>query len=269
MERIKKALEKAKSDGLSLNTKVKNNNIFDKNKDTPNKDFFENPSYTQTQRNQISLSTLVEQRVIAAHNHDPRAICFNMLRTQVLHKMRQENWNTLAVTAATKRTGKSLVCANLAVSIAQDVNQTVLLVDLDMRDPSIHKYFGIDPEIGIQDFLKNDIDLSTILVHPGIERLVLLPGSGSIDNSSELLTSPKMKNLFEELKARYISRYIIINLPPLLVTDDAIAFLPFVETSLLVVASGKTTGPELKDSLRLLQGTHLLGSVFNQGIKNI
>ncbi len=263
MERIKKALEKAKAEGLSLNVNVKKD-IFGKNKNSENKEPLENIIYTQTRRNQINLPELSEQRVIAAQNHDQRATCFHMLRTQVLRKMRQENWNTLAITAAITGTGKSLVSANLAVSIAHEVNQTVLLVDLDMRHPSIHKYFGIEPDEGVQDYLNKDIHLSTVLVNPGIERLVLLPGKGSIDNSSELLTSPKMTNLFKEIKSRYKSRYILFNLPPLLETDDAIAFLPSVECALFVLASGKTTESELKNALRLLDGTNLIGSVFNK-----
>lgn len=259
MERIKKALEKAKAERQAQQiTKP------DIAKNNEKKGQLENIVYTKTRTKSIDLATLVDNRIISADNQDPRASAFHMLRTQVLRKLRQENWNTLAITAATAGAGKSLVAANLAVSMAQEVNQTVLLVDLDLRRPSIHKYFGLEPDNGIQDCLKEDVDLSTVLVNPGIERLVILPGKGRTMKSSELLTSPKMSNLVKELKVRYKSRFILIDLPPLLETDDAIAFLPLVECTLFVVASGETTEKEIIDALRLLEGTSLLGSVFNK-----
>ena len=98
-----------------------------------------------------------------------------------------------------------MIAANLAVGISQEVNQTVLLLDLDLRRPKIAKYFGLNPEFGVRDYLIDDVPLSKIFVNPGMERLVLLPGKGSVADSSELLTTPKALALVDEIKNRYES----------------------------------------------------------------
>ncbi len=157
-----------------------------------------------------------------------------------------------------------MVAANLAVSLSLEVNHTVLLVDMDLRRPSIHKYFGFEPEHGLADHLTGDVEISSLLVHPGIERLVLLPSSNPIQHSSELISTPMMADLMEDITNRYVSRIIIFDLPPLLHIDDALIFLPKVQSSLLVVEEGVNTPGEVKESLRLLENSNLLGTVYNK-----
>ena len=176
----------------------------------------------------------------------------------------KNNWNSLAITAATQGAGKSLIAANLAISISLEVNHTVLLVDLDLRRPSIHKYFGFEPEYGLHDYLIDDINVKDILVNPGFERLVLLPGKGTTYDSSELISTPKMMQLVEELKHRYKSRIVIFDLPPLLALDDSLVFIPHVDSALMVVENGKNTEDEVVQSLKLLEHTNLIGTVLNK-----
>lgn len=161
--------------------------------------------YNQTRTERGDPTILAEQRVIAGLRHDPRSAIFQLLRTQVLMRLRKKNWLSFAVTAALPEAGKSLIAANLAVGISQEVNQTVLLLDLDLRRPKIAKYFGLNPEFGVRDYLIDDVPLSKIFVNPGMERLVLLPGKGSVADSSELLTTPKALALVDEIKNRYES----------------------------------------------------------------
>ena len=221
-------------------------------------------AYDETKVIKIDPDELAERRVIAGLKSDPRSTPFRMLRAQVLQQLREHNWNTLAVTGATQNAGKSFVAANLSVSVALELNQTVLLVDLDLRKPSLHKYFGFEPEYGLLDYIKNDEPIKNVLVNPGIERLVILPGKGSTDEASEIISSPKMIRLIEEMKSRYKSRIIIFDLPPLLSVDDAWVLLPYVDAGLLVVENGNNTEEEISKSLQILQRTNFIGAVLNK-----
>lgn len=221
-------------------------------------------TYTDTKRVSIEQNTLAERRLIAGIKNEPRNTPFKILRTQILHELKENNWTTLAVNSATKGAGKSFVASNLAVSIALEVNYTVILVDLDLRRPGVHKYFGIEPQAGLQDYLTNDVPVSELLVNPGIERLVVLPGCGTTSEASELLSSPKMISFIDELKSRYDSRIVIFDLPPLLAVDDARVILPYIDASIFVVEDGKNTEDEIKKSLDILEKTNLIGTVLNK-----
>jgi capsular exopolysaccharide synthesis family protein len=172
--------------------------------------------------------------------------------------------NSLAITSPGQDNGKSMVAANMAISMALEVNQTVLLVDLDMRRHSIEQLFGIHAEKGLANYLQETAEVSDLLIHPGIERLVLLPAGHAMGRSSELLSSPRMKHLVEDIVGRYQSRIIIFDLPPLLHMDDALQFLPQVQASLLVVEENVSTSAEIQQCQRLLANANLLGTVYNK-----
>jgi capsular exopolysaccharide synthesis family protein len=143
-------------------------------------------------------------------------------------------------------------------------NQSVLLVDADLRRPSVAQYLGLQWEFGLVDCLKGDVSLEDTLINPGTERLVVLPGNNSNNNFSELISSRKMANLIKEIKSRYESRIIIFDLPPLFVADDALVLMSYVDAALLVVEDGKNTSEELQHSMFILEQTNLLGLVLNK-----
>jgi Mrp family chromosome partitioning ATPase len=101
-------------------------------------------------------------------------------------------------------------------------------------------------------------------VNPGLPRLVVLPNHQAVTKSATVLSSPRTKALVSELKDRYESRFVVFDLPPLLPTDDAIAFMAQIDCVLLVVTQGHSTESDVKESLRLLQPFHLLGTVLNK-----
>lgn len=221
-------------------------------------------SYTQTKTINVPADFLREKRIILGDVHDPVADAYKVLRTYVLQNLKANQWNSLAITSPMKNNGKTLTAINLAVSLAREVNHTVLLVDMDLRSPSIHRYFYEDDKPGICEYLNNTIGLSDILFNPGIERLVVLPGNVPLLNSSEMLSSPKMVQLVEELKCRYPSRIIIFDMPPLLSSDDMIAFSPYIDGIMLVVEEGKTRKDELKRAYELIQDKNIIGTVLNK-----
>jgi len=225
--------------------------------------------YTKTQTLAIDQNVLRNNRVIMGLHNDPRANLFRILRTNVLKQLRENNWNSFAITSAMPDAGKTLISVNLAIAIAMEGNQSVLLVDADLRRPSVSQYLGIQSQFGLVDCLKSDVPLANILVNPGIERLVVLPGKNSHANSSELISSRKMLSLIQEIKSRYKSRIIIFDLPPLFAADDAMVLMSYTDAALLVVEDGKNTPDELQHSMNILEQTNLLGLVLNKSTQPI
>ncbi|ARN74081.1 CpsD/CapB family tyrosine-protein kinase [Oceanicoccus sagamiensis] len=221
-------------------------------------------SYTKTRQVTLDEDMLRKNRVVAGFNFDQRAEPYRQLRTQVLQKLRANSWKTLAVTSPNENAGKTLTAVNLAISLSKEVNQTVLLVDLDLRTPSVLNALAIEVDHGLMDHLNDDVSLGDILVNPDFERLVILPGKANENYSSEILSSPKMTELLQDLTNRYESRILIFDLPALLVNDDALTFTPFVDAALLVVEEGVTTADQIERSLQMLEGTNLLGTILNK-----
>lgn len=221
--------------------------------------------YVRTRVQGVEHGHWLANRLVAANATDKVADIFRILRTKVLIPMRENGWQTLAIVGATPAVGKTTIASNLAMSIALDANQSVLLVDADLRRPKVASYFGLSPEIGLGDVLAGTASLESALLNPGIERLVILPSLGSLQNSTELLSSLRMQELLPELRNRYASRIVIFDLPPLLATGDTLAFLHNFDCALLVVENGRNTADELLEAKRLLQGTNFLGWVLNKG----
>jgi capsular exopolysaccharide synthesis family protein len=220
--------------------------------------------YTKTQTVTIDPDVLRDNRVVMGLYNDPRADVFRVLRTNVLMQLRENNWNSFAITSATPGAGKTFTSLNLAIAIAMEGNQSVLLVDADFRRPSVSHYLGLQCKFGFIDYLAGIAPLEHVLINPSIENLVLLPGNDSKINYSELISSPKMVSFIKEIKSRYESRIIIFDIPPLSVADDALLFMPYVNAALLVVEDGKNTSDELQHSMHILAQTNLLGLVLNK-----
>lgn len=221
-------------------------------------------AYTRTRVTQTTSRALEKRRLIAADPEHPLTDVFKVLRTRILHRMDAAGFQTLGLVGTRREEGKSLVACNLAISLSQLLNRTVLLVDLDFRAPSIHSYFGIDPRPGLNAYLTGNADIADCLVNPGIERLVLLPTAEPISNSSEVLAGPRMRNLSKELRQQYTDRLIVYDLPPVLAGDDALSFLQQAECGLLVASEGATTENDLQKAMDLLEGYPIVGTVLNR-----
>lgn len=271
MERIKQAVELARAERKSAeaasqadaSTKADPNAVLAD--DLEQKDI----KYSQTRITTLDSNLLRDNKVIYGDSDREGLTAYKMLRTQVLQRMVAKGWNAMAVTSPASDDGKTLTAVNLAISLARELHHTVLLVDLDLRKPSVHQYFGFEPEKGIDDYLLDGVALSDVLVNPGVERLVLLPVRQSIENSSELLASPAMGKLVQELKLRYPSRMVLFDLPPILASDDALSFAPHVDALLLVLRDAKTTRNELEHALEILQDVPILGTVLNDSSEKI
>lgn len=221
-------------------------------------------NYTQTRRVELNPATLMANRVVAAFDDDERAEPYRQLRTQILKEFNKNDLRTLAVTGPHEGAGKTLTALNTAISIAKEVNQTVLLVDLDFKGPSVADVLGIEIDVGLVEYLKGEATLAETMVNPGLDRLVLLPAMHMTGPTSEILSSPQMKATLKELRERYDERLIVFDLPPMLRDDDALVFTPFADATLLVVERGVTTREEVERSLHLLKDANVIGTVFNK-----
>lgn len=201
--------------------------------------------------------------IIAHRKRSKEADIFRLLRTQVLQIMRESGFRTLGITSPNYGDGKTTVALNLAISIAQDVKQTVLLADLDLRKPNITEYLGVRAPHGLSDYYLRNTPVSDCLIRLSFERLVVFPAGRPIENSSEALGSPKIAALAEELKNRYADRLVIYDMPPILEQDDPLAFMPHVDAVLMVVRDGITPVDDIKKSMNLLVKAHVIGTVLN------
>lgn len=264
MERIREALERARRDRQGQGSLLQGNPRWAGAKRDLISDI-DSISYTQTRTVHVSPQVLYENRVVNALGSGAFTDAYKMLRTRVLSELRANKWNAIAVTSPGESEGKTLTAINLAVSLAMEVGQTVLLVDANLRHPSVHEYFGLKPDFGLSDYLLGEEAIEDLLIHPGIGRFVILPGGQPLQNSSEMLSSPKMAELVRELKSRYPSRIIVFDLPPVLSVADALAFAPHVDTCLLVVEECKTKSDDVTRAAELLKGaSNLVGVVLNK-----
>lgn len=193
----------------------------------------------------------------------PAAECFKMLRTKLLVASRERALRTVMVTSAEPLDGKSLVAANLSVSIAQGINEYVMLVDCDLRAPSIHRMFNVKTSRGIQEYLKEGTSLAPFLTKTSIQKLTLLPGSRSCSNPSELLCSQKMRSLVDELKSRYDDRFIIFDSPPGQFTAETAFLARMMDGVILVARYGKTSRQLISETITNIGRERVFGVVFN------
>lgn len=207
---------------------------------------------------------LERENILPPNAGGPHGGVYKLLRTQVLQRLDQLGANTLAVLSPDSNHGNTLTAINLAIAVAAELNRTALLVDLNLRDPAVHRRLGIEPEVGIEDCLRGTLPVGQAIVRvAGYERLALLPAREPVENSSELLASQRATALAEELRRRYVNRIIIFDLPPVLRADDALAFSRTVQAGLLVVSDERTHRDQLRRSLALLGELPIIGTVLN------
>lgn len=214
----------------------------------------------------IDTELLSEQRVIGGLADESTHMAYKMLRTRALQRMRQGGWNVIMVTSPEQGDGKSLTALNFAISLAKESMLSVVLLDLDLRRPGVSQYLGIrDTTVGVAEYLDGKVELEEVLCRPaGIDRLAVMPNTSFRHDSSELLGSPRMAELMTALRGAVDGRVVICDLPPLLATDDALAFSPLADAVLLVVAEGATSRDSVTRAGELISDMGILGVVLNR-----
>jgi protein-tyrosine kinase len=211
---------------------------------------------------------LLEQNRIVIDERSPASAAYKVLRTRVLQRMRRNGWKTLAVTGTCPNEGKTLTAINLSINLAWHLTTSVVLVDMDLRNPSVHRYLGVDTRYGLMDYLNGDVPLVRAGVRPGIERLGVILNDRPVANASELLTAPETIGLIDEVK-RGDDRIVIFDMPPVFAGDDVLAFAPLVDAVLVVLSQGTTKRLALLALRELLQNVNVIGTVLNRSSEKV
>lgn len=214
----------------------------------------------------IDRPHLQAMRILAYDAADVRSTHYDMLRTQVLQRMDAASCQTLAVTSPRLGCGKTVTAINLAFSMARQKEQSVLLVDLDLRKPQVARYLGLKPTAGIFDVITGKCQPSEAMLVPDVcgHRLAVLAAPNPIPSPTEHLVSSAMKATLARLRKDLGRRIIIFDLPPMLSSDDFLAFLPQVDCALLVASSGESTVHDIAECERLIDPEKFLGCVLNK-----
>lgn len=262
MGRLNKALERIKSRELESSASGAKTSATDRRNAIPARIeseslIFKNAKFTRLDRDLLSRNRIISDEM------DPSIrTSYKMLRTRVLQAMRANAWRSVAVTSPTQGDGKTITAINLAISLAGDVNYNVVLVDLDLRHSSTATYLALEGKYGVSDCLQNKAPLEKALIRPDIDRLMVLPNFHVVTNSSELLSSPGMHDLANVLVSNP-NRIVIYDMPPLLSADDMLAFEPYTDAILFVVAEGKTSRTDVIKSRELFENLNIIGTVLN------
>ena len=206
----------------------------------------------------------MDPRLVSFMEPDSPAVeCFKMLRARIFIINPGFRPRTIMVTSAQPMEGKTTVAANLAISIAQGINEHVLLVDCDLRRPSMDTLLGLNAGEGIREYMENETSVASYLMKTPIKKLSLLPAGKPPSNPSELLSSEKMRRLVEELRGRYEDRYIIFDSAPAQYASEAAFLASMVDAVLLVVRSGKSAKDLILNAVEKIGRKKILGVVFN------
>jgi protein-tyrosine kinase len=188
---------------------------------------------------------------------------FRKLRTYLLRRKSSEFQRTIMVTSAVSGEGKSFIAANLAIGIAHDFQSHALLVDCDLRNPSLGRWFGLENNRGLSDYLTGDGNITELITKTEVEKLSILPGGKVQDNPTELFGSKKMETLINELKSRFRDRYVIFDSTPILATAESEVLAKLVDEILIVVRAGVTPRETLKQAIIHLEKKKVMGFVLN------
>jgi protein-tyrosine kinase len=204
------------------------------------------------------------ERILPPNASGPHGVSYKLMRTQVLQRLDQLGANSLAILSASSSEGKTLTAINLAIAIAAELGRSALLVDFDLRNPSVHRRLGFEPDLGVEACLQSGRPAQDVIVRlAGYPRLSVMPARDPVEQSSELLASQRALNLVNEVRTRYSDRIVLFDLPPVLHSDDALAFSRSVQAGLFVIAEGRTQREELANSLTLLRELPIIGTILN------
>lgn len=175
-----------------------------------------------------------------------------------------DNGNLIMVSSALPGEGKSFTAINLAISIAMELDHTVLLVDADVSRPAILNRLGLAPEKGLMDVLTGRAELGDVLLRTNVEKLSLLPAGMPHPRATELLASDAMNRMLEEMATRYAERVIVFDSPPLLVTTEARELATHMGQVVLVVEANRTTHGTVKQALAAIENCPIKLLVLNK-----
>lgn len=209
-------------------------------------------------RNNILLTD--QQLAEASH----AAAAFRLMRGRVLHRIKSGNWSCIGITSAGAGEGKTITAVNLAISIAREKLRMVYLLDLDMRHPSVMERVGSRPARQLSQYFAGDLAPEQVLYETSVENLVIAGVTAPVQGASEMLASRKLEGLLKYVRRRSPGALILIDLPPVLSTDEALVVAPRTDAMFLVVSEGVTRREGLTKAVDLLSDFTVAGVILNR-----
>jgi len=189
---------------------------------------------------------------------------FRKVKEMLLNKTKEDGFkNTIMITSAIPGEGKTLSSLNLAISLAEELDHTVLLVEADLRRPSMHNYLKLEDRPGFSSCLLGEVDVRDTIIPTGIGKLSIIRAGHSVPNPAELFSSQQAKKLIMEMKTRYPDRYIIFDTPPILPFTEARSLSKLVDGTIFVAMERHATTSDIKEALEVLKGSTVLGMIYN------
>lgn len=221
------------------------------------------PNYSRSRTVNLDPVTMERNRCVAMFSDNPENEPYKVLRQQIVRSIEDIGGNAIMVTSTSPGEGKTLTAINLAFTFAREFEQTVLLVDCDLKRQNIHEVLGYESDKGLVNYLLNEYALTDLIVWPSIEKLTVISGGKTINESGEILGSPLMKELVTDMKNRYPERYVIFDVPPILAGADAMIFAELIDHIVVVVKADKTPMPDLKVALNMMPKEKIRGLILN------
>lgn len=212
----------------------------------------------------LTHDDLDERRIIYPESRNRTLVNrFRDLRTKLLEVSGGNNF-TLVVSGASTGAGSSFVALNLAAAFAFDQAKTALIIDCNLREPSLHSTLDVMPETGLTDFLDDpDYDIARILYPTGIPRLRLIPAGSRRETPAEFFTSFRMKQFLQAIRRRYPDRFIVLDTAPISESPDARILTELCDYAMLVVPHGKITGATAEQAATAFNPDKFVGAVIN------
>ena len=211
-------------------------------------------------------NTSIEEHIVAFHDPmSPISEQYNTMRTNLQQLKKTKKYKTFIVTSSINGEGKTVTSTNLAMTIARDLNEnSVLLLDADMRKGRVAKYMGLSSSPGLSEYLSGEADVNDIMLNPGVENCTVITSGKPKRNPSELLNSKKMKDLLSVLRKKY--DFILIDTPPVVSMSDACILGPVSDAVILVVQAGRTQRDMIKNAEKkiLQSGMKIAGFVMTK-----
>ncbi len=219
----------------------------------------------------INPRHLKANKIITAGRDDPAYTAFDVLRTRILQPMKENGWKRIAITSPTPDCGKTFTAVNLAIALSRYDSFRTVLMDMDMRNSSVHKVLGIRNPGSMGDYLRGNISAQDHFRVPGQNKLhighnLAVGSNGTREEfAAELMQDPLTEEILEEMEDDLAPDIVLFDLPPVLINDDVIAFRPQFDAVLIVAAGGATRASELKlVSNHLGKEKPVLGVVLNK-----
>lgn len=212
----------------------------------------------------LTMDDMDERRIVYPESKNRTLVNrFRDLRTKLLEASGGNNF-TIVVSSTNPGAGASFVSLNLAAAFAFDQSKTAVVIDCNLRDPTLHSTLDIMPETGLTDFLDDpDFDIARILYPTGIPRLRLIPAGSRRETPSEFFTSFRMRQFLQAVRRRYPDRFIVLDTAPITESPDARILSELCDYTMLVVPHGRVTASQVDQAAAAFNPKKFVGAVIN------